>query len=449
MVGGDHFEFRPLDFYWPLLAVGLADALAGLGLWIRLRARRARVWQPRAIGVLVWSGAFALLSLYSTVLQVAQFVAEYPRRSKHDLSSAPPVQLAVAKSFPIGDIVPFFGTLASAYEETMRELTSHAIGIAWGTHQAFQKGLLADYAPYGREDRELLPASAVMVHSWMGVIPFHLREVTVIDSFGLTDRTIARHGRPSNARRTMAHDRSPPPGYLESRGINISVQPPAESLGEALAQAPYAVRLAPDLWAPFSSSAPAWVDTAFGSRSWYHLDWQHPERSVLDGHAVIAVQPLLDCDSEPVGWSLSAARCTKRAAEKEAPVTGAVGAWLTTFGVKNGDRLVARVSSPPFRATGSSMLVLALGGGSGDDVRVELHAASGDVLATARGKDDQQLRPVVVDLRPFAGQELQLVLIDQARGGWGHLLMDGVAVFTLNGAAPSAALNDGARARPE
>ena len=30
-IGGDHFEFRPLDFYWPLLAAPAADGIALLG----------------------------------------------------------------------------------------------------------------------------------------------------------------------------------------------------------------------------------------------------------------------------------------------------------------------------------------------------------------------------------------------------------------------------------
>jgi arabinofuranosyltransferase len=440
IVGGDHFEFRPLDFYWPLLAVGVGDAFSGFGLWLRLRVRRARLWQPRALSLLGWSSAFAVLCVYSTALQVAQFVAEYPRRSSHDLSTAPPVQLALATSFPIGQALPFFGALTGAYEATMRELTSHAIGIAWGQHQAFESMLIKQYKAYASEERELLPDGAVMLHSWMGVIPFHLREVSVIDRFGLTDRTIARHGTPSNERRTMAHDRSPPPGYLETRGINIAVEAAAASLGAALEQAPYAVRLAPGLWAPFSSSRPDWVETAFGSRPWYHIDWRRPERSVLDGRNVRSVQRLLDCEAQPVAWSMGAARCTDRTAKNEAPVSGEVGAWLSTYGPKNGDQLVTEARSPAFVAATSTFLIFALGGGSGPDVRVVLRGTSGEELSSAHGQNDQRLRPVLVDLAPYAGQELRLELVDQADGGWGHLLLDNVAVVTLEGAAASAAL---------
>ena len=30
-IGGDHFEYRPLDFYWPLLALPAAEGIAHLG----------------------------------------------------------------------------------------------------------------------------------------------------------------------------------------------------------------------------------------------------------------------------------------------------------------------------------------------------------------------------------------------------------------------------------
>ena len=33
-IGGDHFEYRPLDFYWPLLALPAATGLVQLGCWI-------------------------------------------------------------------------------------------------------------------------------------------------------------------------------------------------------------------------------------------------------------------------------------------------------------------------------------------------------------------------------------------------------------------------------
>ena len=42
-LGGDHFEFRPLDFYWPLLAVPAVEGIARLGAWIADKLRHMRI----------------------------------------------------------------------------------------------------------------------------------------------------------------------------------------------------------------------------------------------------------------------------------------------------------------------------------------------------------------------------------------------------------------------
>ena len=39
-IGGDHFEYRPLDFYWPLLAVPAAEGIALLGAKVAAGLRR-------------------------------------------------------------------------------------------------------------------------------------------------------------------------------------------------------------------------------------------------------------------------------------------------------------------------------------------------------------------------------------------------------------------------
>lgn len=41
-VGGDRFEYRSLDSYWPLLAVPAAEGIVHLGLWMSSAVRRFR-----------------------------------------------------------------------------------------------------------------------------------------------------------------------------------------------------------------------------------------------------------------------------------------------------------------------------------------------------------------------------------------------------------------------
>ncbi len=44
-IGGDHFEYRPLDFYWPLLAVPAAAGIVHLGAMIAGALRRMRTFE--------------------------------------------------------------------------------------------------------------------------------------------------------------------------------------------------------------------------------------------------------------------------------------------------------------------------------------------------------------------------------------------------------------------
>jgi hypothetical protein len=446
-IGGDHFEFRPLDFYWPLLAVGVADALGGLALWLRLRARRARAWKARATSLLPWSAVVAALVVASTVMQLSQFVAEYPRRSKRDLAPEPAPQVTLA-TFPAGEVLPGFDVLVRAYQGSMTNLNSHAIAVPWVEHRAFQATLLRQYGPYGRSDREPFPEGAVMAHKWMGIIPYHLPEVTFIDELGLTDKTVARHASPSPAHRMMAHDRSPPPGYLERRGVNVTIKPAARSLDEALLLAPHAVELAPGLWAPFSSPRTDWLTTGPRAPRWYHLDWRKPERSVIQGRRVHSARRLLDCETEreteretggetqhatqPLGWTLSGARCVRRPGTDEAPIAQAEGkGWLSTYDSRRGDAALADARSPTFSGGADRFLLFKLGGGSSSGVRLTLRDASGRDLATFRGAGDQTLRTVLVDLRPHSDGELHLDVIDAEMGSSGHLLLDAVMLLDL------------------
>jgi hypothetical protein len=434
-IGGDHFEFRPLDFYWPLLAIGVGDALGGLALWLRLRARRARAWKAQGTSVLVWCAVVATLVVYSTAVQLAQLVVEYPRRSKRDVAPEPAPQVTLA-SFPAGEVLPGFETLVRAYQVSMSNLTSHAIATSWVEHRAFQATLLRLYGPYGRGDREPFPEGAVMAHRWMGIIPYHLSEVTFIDELGLTDKTIARHGAPDNARRSMAHDRSPPPGYLRKRGVNVTIEPAARSLEGALLLAPYALELAPDLWAPFTSERPEWLPTGQHAQRWYHVDWSRPERSVLAGRRVRSARRLLDCeaDSEAVrlGWVFSGARCVRRPGKGEGPAAQVEGqAWLSTYDPRRGDAVSADARSPAFSAGADTFLMFKIAGGSGDAVSAALREASGLELATYRGENDQTLRARLVDLSPYTDRELYLDVIDADRGSWGHLLLDAVTLVEL------------------
>ena len=75
----------------------------------------------------------------------------------------------------------------------------------------------------------------------VGVPGWVLPHVAIIDEFGLNDRVVARTPRPArSAERLMAHDRGPPPGYVECflpdlslrAGGGIEVHPRTQPLTE-------------------------------------------------------------------------------------------------------------------------------------------------------------------------------------------------------------------------
>ena len=87
-----------------------------------------------------------------------------------------------------------------------------------------------------------------------------------MDYHGLSDWVIARNPvAVPNSERLLAHDRFPPPGYLEERGVNFNVFPVAPSAGAALSATTYALQFGPGLWMPFDAPSPEWVEERFDS----------------------------------------------------------------------------------------------------------------------------------------------------------------------------------------
>lgn len=92
------------------------------------------------------------------------------------------------------------------------------------------------------------------------------------------------------------------------------------------------------------------------------------------------------------------------------------------------DAGVGTLTSVPFVVTHpyGSFLV---GGGEAPGTRVELLLLNDDgqpptVIATAAGKNQEQMRRVAVDLRPYRDRRIAVRVIDENPGGWGHINFD-------------------------
>ena len=248
-IGGDFFEYRFLDFYWPLLAIGSADAI----VWL------ARGRKPIAV-------VFGMVIIaYCAALQTSMVWLSRDLHTREQTASLH-VELN-ASTAPWLGWLPGSLDLAAISNRARRDNVRHMVGQRVREHVVFGRLRLRNWSPYERLPRGLLPQDAVAATNAVGAMPFYLADLTVIDKLGLCDRVIARSPVTTpNSERILAHDRRAPPGYLEQRGVNIDVKPPAASRAEALAKAPFALNFAEGLWMPFDSPDPAWVERAFGHR---------------------------------------------------------------------------------------------------------------------------------------------------------------------------------------
>ncbi|MCP4784151.1 MAG: DUF1080 domain-containing protein [Fuerstiella sp.] len=98
-----------------------------------------------------------------------------------------------------------------------------------------------------------------------------------------------------------------------------------------------------------------------------------------------------------------------------------IGGYETT----GNDALVGQLLSAPFAVTHpfASFLV---GGGSTGSTRVDLIQADAPdkVIYTVNGANREEMQRAVVDLGAYAGRKVQVRLVDESSGGWGHLNFD-------------------------
>ena len=125
---------------------------------------------------------------------------------------------------------------------------------------------IRQWAPYGGMERGIIPGDAVNVTAGAGIQPDYLPDLTFVDYHGLNDWAVARNPVTlPNSERRLAHDRFPPSGYLESRGVNFEVAPAERDAWSAISAAPYAAEVSHGLWMPFDAPSLEWVEERFDS----------------------------------------------------------------------------------------------------------------------------------------------------------------------------------------
>ena len=160
-------------------------------------------------------------------------------------------------------VLPGMSKLAAMSNTLHKESRLAASPSPWKDHRAFARYRLQQWQPYENMARGTLPDDAVAAVGSLGVKSYYLPDLEIIDKGGLADKTVARNPQTRDVQRALAHERQPPPGYLEQRGVNFHVHPATRSVAEALHFAYYALEVGPGLWMPFDSDDHQWVAERF------------------------------------------------------------------------------------------------------------------------------------------------------------------------------------------
>jgi arabinofuranosyltransferase len=260
-VGGDHFEYRPLDFVWPLLYLLTAAGLFRVhDLTHRMWPGSLSRWREPAAD-LAASAVTLLLLVYSIALPTLDTM----EKASLSLEATSTVEKRVWR---LARCLPFLDGLA----ETRKRLADasgggHMVGLRQEWHARFAARMALLWDAYdGLAAEGVLPRSAVAADHAVGISAYRL-DVTLIDELGLTDAVVSRHPPEpwsnDNAQRVIAHDRWPPPGYLEERGVNFLPGPVQWTRPALTSAGQYRYRLPDRRWIVFSSTRPEWVSHAF------------------------------------------------------------------------------------------------------------------------------------------------------------------------------------------
>ncbi len=211
-IGGDHFEFRPVDLYFPFLFVLMGRGAAALcdGVLPRL-------------GVVIYATVVAVGLVAIPWQSHRQFTKEYAVGFP-GLSAA---QARVDFLDPSKDPVyrwPLLRRLALAHRDLLRGMTSRLVGIRQEEHALF----LATVVPEGRRLRALVaegvfPPDTHIAINAVGAIPYY-SNLRVLDRLGLTDAVVAKSA--PGELRVMAHDRHATFEYAAASGVDLWTEHP-------------------------------------------------------------------------------------------------------------------------------------------------------------------------------------------------------------------------------
>ena len=282
-IGGDQFEYRPLDVYWPLLAVPAAAGIMHLGERVAAVVRRSQPVFSLRLAVGSWSCSlffFLPVLFYCGAIQATRLFL--------GVRQEPPRQQRLLKEKTISWLLdaPGMPALFTLSDDLGKTLIRAWVRMPLHNSRGFTNDLLSLWRPYREMERGIIPRDALAQTGPAGIPPYFLPDLKFVDSWGITDTTIARNPVTRRPRR-FAHERGPAPGYLMTLGVNFKVYPAAANVQDALEYAIYAAQVGPNLWMPFDAPHREWVETRFEQFAYDKEGDRHFEKTLKDARLLI------------------------------------------------------------------------------------------------------------------------------------------------------------------
>ncbi len=211
-IGGDHFEYRPLDLYFSfaflLIAVGAADSMRG---------------RASTIAVAAYLAVFVGLSSELPIRAHNGYPNEFRYGFPGDLTD-PVAQAYLSPDEATLYRLPGLRAVAERHRDRIRLLTSHFAGLRSEEHRLFLEGVTIEgHFLRTLVERGVLAPDTHIAVCCVGAIPY-FSGLRTLDRLGLTDATVAQGSivQPN----LVAHGKSAPRSYGIEQGVDFwSVDP--------------------------------------------------------------------------------------------------------------------------------------------------------------------------------------------------------------------------------
>jgi tetratricopeptide (TPR) repeat protein len=208
-IGGDHFEYRPLDLYFPFAFVILALGIAALAV----RGARA------VYAVVIALGLVAIPWAAYRQFPREDYIAGFPGLEAGRIDASE--YLALPR-------IPGAREIARAHRAATRELTRVLAGVRREEHVLFGRSVTEEARYLGALVRRgAWPPDTHVAIGSVGIIPY-VSDLRTLDRFGLTDADVARLS--TGSVRFMAHEKVATIELARHKGVDLWAVDPVHLL---------------------------------------------------------------------------------------------------------------------------------------------------------------------------------------------------------------------------